>query len=318
MKINSYLLIGLLLAASIALIIYIPRWQEENYKNDINATDIEQLKPNERVQLQKDFAIVENSFRATLAQIIGGSLLLLSLYLTYRNVENAQENTRIANETLRLLEKGNFTDRFTKAIDLLADQKLESRLGGIYTLEHIAHGSEKDHWTIMEVLTAFVREKTDEEIEKNVENSALKTTIIEKEPREDVKAIFTVFGRRNWVESEPQRINLTRISLQRYDFRGFKFNRIDLSFSNLTGSNLSKTDWVDVNLTYTDLDSVKLLDADLKESNLNCANLREANLTGAILEKVQNLTLQRLMTSKHFKQALLPAKLKKKISELPL
>ena len=33
------------------------------------------------------------------------------------------------------------------------------RLGGIYALERIARDSEKDHGPIMEVLTAYVREK---------------------------------------------------------------------------------------------------------------------------------------------------------------
>jgi hypothetical protein len=33
------------------------------------------------------------------------------------------------------------------------------RLGGIYALERIARDSESDHWAVMEVLTAFVREQ---------------------------------------------------------------------------------------------------------------------------------------------------------------
>ncbi len=37
---------------------------------------------------------------------------------------------------------------------------LEVRLGGIYALERIARDSPKDHWTIMEVLTAYVRENS--------------------------------------------------------------------------------------------------------------------------------------------------------------
>jgi amino acid permease len=86
MKINSYLLIALLLAVSILLIIFIPRWQEENYRSTINSEDIARLEPKDRVQLQKDLALVENSFRTTLAQVVGGSLLLLSLlpYLSQR------------------------------------------------------------------------------------------------------------------------------------------------------------------------------------------------------------------------------------------
>jgi hypothetical protein len=36
--------------------------------------------------------------------------------------------------------------------------KLDVRLGGIYALERIAKGSKRDHPTVVEVLSAFVRE----------------------------------------------------------------------------------------------------------------------------------------------------------------
>jgi hypothetical protein len=64
--------------------------------------------------------------------------------------------------SLDIASEGQITDRYTKAIEQLGavDQagknKLEVRLGGIYALERIAKESEKDHWPIMEVLTAYV------------------------------------------------------------------------------------------------------------------------------------------------------------------
>ncbi|WP_062294251.1 hypothetical protein [Nostoc piscinale] len=46
------------------------------------------------------------------------------------------------------------------------------RLGAIYTLERIAKDSAKDHWTIMEVLTAFVRENAPRKLEEeNIDNT---------------------------------------------------------------------------------------------------------------------------------------------------
>ena len=58
------------------------------------------------------------------------------------------------------------TERFTRAIDQLGatddkegEPKLEIRLGAIYALERIARDSpERDYATIMEVLTAYVRD----------------------------------------------------------------------------------------------------------------------------------------------------------------
>src|SRR3984885_12962700 len=49
------------------------------------------------------------------------------------------------------------TESFSKAVEQLANDKIEVRLGGIYTLERISRESPDDYWTIMETLTAFVR-----------------------------------------------------------------------------------------------------------------------------------------------------------------
>ena len=54
------------------------------------------------------------------------------------------------------------TDRYTKAIEQLGSDKLDVRIGGIYALERMARDSAKDHPTVMEVLTAFIREHSRE------------------------------------------------------------------------------------------------------------------------------------------------------------
>jgi hypothetical protein len=51
------------------------------------------------------------------------------------------------------------TESFSKAIEQLGSEKLEVRVGGIYTLERISRESRSDHWPVMETLTAFVRER---------------------------------------------------------------------------------------------------------------------------------------------------------------
>jgi hypothetical protein len=92
----------------------------------------------------KDRVDLELKARQTMAQILGGAALLVGLYFT--------------SQTLHVSQEGQITDRFTKAIDQLGKDSLTVRLGGIYALERIARNSESDHWTVMEVLTAFVRE----------------------------------------------------------------------------------------------------------------------------------------------------------------
>src|SRR5215470_7702908 len=97
-----------------------------------------------------------NEARKTLATILGGIVLLAGFFGTWQNL-------KVAQETLRVSQEGQITDRFTKAIEQLgavnADgvKKMVVRLGGIYALERIANESERDHWPIMEVLCTYVR-----------------------------------------------------------------------------------------------------------------------------------------------------------------
>jgi hypothetical protein len=104
--------------------------------------------PQDRLKLEHDARKLENDARTALLQAVGGLALLIGLYFTAR--------------TWRTTQEGQITDRFTKAIDQLGKtgpENMAFRLGGIYALERIAKDSERNHWPIMEVLTAYVREK---------------------------------------------------------------------------------------------------------------------------------------------------------------
>jgi hypothetical protein len=69
-------------------------------------------------------------------------------------------NFTLSRRTFQLTEQGQVTDRYTKAIEQLGSNELGVRIGGIYALEPIARDSAKDHPTVMEVLTAFIRDLT--------------------------------------------------------------------------------------------------------------------------------------------------------------
>ena len=92
------------------------------------------------------------------------------------------------------------------------------RLGAIYALERISRDSRRDHWTIMETLTAFVRERAPwpprqavinpfvelqsssaveesrpaEQADKEAEPAS-----VEVRPATDIQAVLTVLGRRD-------------------------------------------------------------------------------------------------------------------------
>lgn len=88
-------------------------------------------------------------------QTIGGLGFIGTAYLAWKNLQ-LTEAKNVSDR--QLTEDKNVTDRFSKAVEMLADkEKLEVRLGGIYSLERIARDSKADHAVVMEVLTAFVR-----------------------------------------------------------------------------------------------------------------------------------------------------------------
>jgi len=164
------------------LLLWFPHWQVSQFGIN-NATEN---------------ATLENQYRATIAQILGGIAIGISLYYTWQRNNIAQDDQ--------------ITDRFTKAVDQLGNQKIEIRLGGIYALERIANESKKDYWQIIEILTAYVRENSI--IDSHSENNSLKNVPIsmdiqanESTKKEvpkirtislDIQAILTVIVRRKY------------------------------------------------------------------------------------------------------------------------
>jgi Pentapeptide repeats (8 copies) len=261
---------------------------------------------------------IENEARKTLSQIIGGFVVIIGLLFTGANLAITQQETE-KNRSLAL--EGQITDRFTKAIAQLGDSKLEVRLGGIYALERIAKDSEKDHWTIMEVLTAYVREHTPYRQINPKSPFIPSKKFIEKmedtKPSTDIQAILTVIGRRNSQRKE-QPIDLTNTllsgaNLSRANLSGACLCGTNLSGANLSGASLYETDFSGANLHNANfgavtldthallvtsiidanLSNVDLSGANLRLTYLNGTNLRNADLTGADLSgaKLRNVDL---------------------------
>ena len=206
--------------------------------------------------------------KVTPVQIITALFVLMGLYWTARRVLAAEENVRVA-------EEGRITERFTQAIEQLGHEEMAIRLGGIYALERIAKDSEKDHGPIMEVLTAYVRERAPRQ-EEDTHNGAKKLPT-------DIRAILTVIGRRettgNNRGNDPLDLSCTRLV------------RADLTNANLSGAILVEAD---------------LRRAYLSGANLAGADLLGANLSHALLTKAENLTAKQVRQATNWREAHLP------------
>jgi len=264
----------------------IPKWQ------------VGQLRKQNSQEIKADVLFtLENEARKTLAQIVGGLLVLIGLYFTAENVRVTQE---VAEKNRGIAQEGQLTDRFTKAVAQLGDQKLEVRVGGIYALERIAKDSEKDYWSIMEVLTAFVRERSNQTSESLADNksSAPKIDI-------DIQAALTVIGRREKTlgngESQPlnlRRANLEGANLADANLRGADFSGANLRKVIFSGANLHGAHFIDTDLSGAILTTAKIgglqytsgnkgigtttifFRANLDGANFNYAEISNTDLSG--------------------------------------
>mgnify|MGYP001615131551 CR=1 FL=1 len=275
-----------IVATTVYAVIRVPLYQDQHWGSG--------LSPLER-------ATLVNEFRRTLAQIIGGVFVLVGLYFAWKRIEVSREDQ--------------ITERFSRAIEHLGSDKLDVRLGGIYALERIARDSKRDHWTVMEVLSAFVRERarwrpSAEPFGAKEQADAKPTLIVRADllrPNVDIQAAMAVIGRRRWWKTETERldlhnVDLTHISLEnahleRAEFLGACLEGARLEGAHLEEAALSRAYFGKASLRHAHLEGACLCRANLAEAalsearlelgDLRGAHLTEANLQGAHLERAR-------------------------------
>ncbi|WP_459806065.1 pentapeptide repeat-containing protein [Herbidospora sp. RD11066] len=226
----------------------------------------------------KDLATAVDAVRGRALAIATGIIALIAVYYTARNAQTARD-------TFALTEQAQVTDRYTKAIQQLGDDKLDIRLGGIYALERIAHDSERDHNTIQEVLTTFIRVHSHDTTPDQPRRT---------QPQPDIQAAITVIGRSEMTHADLQGVDLTAAKLTKANLKRANLTGANLTGANLGGANLNGASLTDahlisahlngVNLAFADLTDAHLTDAHLNSANLTFANLTGANLNGANLD----------------------------------
>jgi hypothetical protein len=182
-------------------------------------------------------------------------------------------------QAAKLTGEGQITDRYTKAIEQLGSKDLHVRIGGIYALERIARDSARDHPTVMEVLTAFIREHSREPWPPPDPGDRDQG----QSGRRDIQAALSVVGRRD-AKHDTQPIDLVGV-----DLTGAGLADANLSRARLTGAGLSGANLTSAWLNRADLSGANLVKARLSASligaNLSRANLDFAGLAGAGLSR---------------------------------
>jgi hypothetical protein len=165
-----------------------------------------------------------------------------------------------------LSREGQVTDRYTKATEQLGSDKMDVRIAGVYSLERVARDSARDHPTVMEVLSAFIREHSREPWPDPPEEG--------RWTRPDVQAALTVVGRRD-IKRDIRRIDLYDVHLVKTDLNG-----ADLRGTILNCAYLKRTGLRGANLSGVPLKEATIRDAYLKGANLRGACFMDATLTG--------------------------------------
>ncbi|WP_170185243.1 pentapeptide repeat-containing protein [Saccharothrix texasensis] len=266
---------GLVLLALYGVLI----WRAPNLL--INQDVLTQIKPEHRLPAEHNARLIVVS--------IGGALVVATgLLYTARNY--------------RLAHRGQVTDRFTKALERLGSDELYVRIGGVHALEHVMRDSPVHHGDVVEVLVAFIRDRTPRAAGKEPVDDrwmhppiAIDAPELPSEPEADVQAALTALGRRpDRPERERGRIDLSELHLQnaklmgarleRVNLRGAQLRGADLWVARLQGADLRESQLRGALLWITSLQGADLKGADLQGASLNQARLQRARLIGAKLQ----------------------------------
>jgi uncharacterized protein YjbI with pentapeptide repeats len=245
--------------------------------------------------------------------------------LAWAGVRNARTAALRHEEQTKADSQRRITESFSKAIEQLASEKIELRLGGIYTLERISRESPDDYWVVMETLTAFVREharwkerdeivsetsvnlrdneqheREDEPHKDTHKHEAARTRRVQLppprpissylKPPTDIAAVLTVLVRRNDKNIDQERTNGLRFDFRESDLRGADLKGAHLEGANLAGAhleeaNLERAHLEEANLDMAHLEGAYLEGAHLEKASLHGACLKGADLVGAHFEE---------------------------------
>src|SRR5882757_1192636 len=243
-----------------------PRWQ-------VNRLALEIRDPKAR-------ADVEDKFRKTVGQLLGGAAVLFGAWLAFLQFPQQQQTAQsqidqqqqAAQQQQQAARDLLISNQVSKGFEQLASDKMAMRLGGIYALEGVMNASERPEQyggPVLEMLCAFVREYT------------IGKTVFQK-PAIDIQAALTVIGRRKGQElPDLAEANIPGANLSGANLSGADLDSADLKSAYLSGANLSGANLLGANLTGASLTGAKLSRVDLTGADLSVAYLIRADLTGA-------------------------------------
>ena len=287
--------------------------------------------------------------------LVGMGTIIVGGAVAWSALRQARTATNRHREQTRADQQRRLTESFSKAVEQLASDKMEARLGGIYTLERIAievisqvrspsllrrqwrsarsrlsqgrrrllrlpQVAESDvqvervppdpvsdlYWTVMETLTAFVRERARwEEPEPSEPEMAAQSDLWQSgirsyqalqqrpTPATDIAAVLQVLRRRPEAGREREKQRGWRLNLNTTDLRGAVLSEAHLEGADLRWAHLERAE----------LFVAHLEGADLRWAHFERAALGRAHFKGALLRGAH--FKRAFLRGAHFKRAVL-------------
>ena len=264
--------LGLFLAAILGLPLLIWRTYAANKSADALATSSQAALENSKSAIAQSQAAVKQS-------------------------EVAVKQAELSAENATFYVSHKITEIIAHAFDQLASNVPAVKMGAIKILERISEDSPRDYYSIMDVLSAFVRHHANWPVDAQVKerSSEMTSTLTSPELQSffetkpdylhtkfelspEIQTALTVLGRRQ----HPGKF----IDLKNTDLHGAKLNGLDLSgaalsYSNFTGARLIGTNLSKAMLLCTIFDGALMQDARLEKVKAVACSFRRTVLKNA-------------------------------------
>ncbi len=264
----------------------------------------------------KDFEDISRRLLAV-GLIVAAPFAIWRIVVSHWQARAAQAQAAAAARQADVAREEHYTTLFTAAVQQLGamrevqegvgrrtEANTEARLGAIYALERIAQDSERDHWSIMETLCAYVRKNrgaarylSEREREQARRRQLGEITTGETGVSVDVQAALTVIGRRSprrlsyeaglrekVKDRTSYRLDLTRTNLSgavltgNFDYANFE--RSSLALARANGASFNNARFFYTHLEQAEFTSVELRNAVFIATHLEGVTLRDANADG--------------------------------------
>jgi uncharacterized protein YjbI with pentapeptide repeats len=236
---------------TVLILIFVPKLISKKLKKQFVIDDL---------QKAIDLYDIENKIRQTVAQIIGGAILLFGAYTTIEKISQDQ--------------KGRLDGKFYECtvemsrIDTLNNIR---KLGAIYMLEDIANELPEQYYqTSIEVFVQYLHSNYDVERSFDSLSDAMKN------------AVINVLSRRRYSygKGEKYPLNLSNLNLQGIESENSHFEECLFSNSSLSGSHFSNSDFNGANLRDVVVRNAVFFKCNFTKAKMSSAKFNYTNIAG--------------------------------------